>query len=253
MKHKLPNFFVQKLSLIKCEIRGFVVSFLQFGSISCSKTLVLLLFLLITDSAFSNNHQDLIVKELKFNLNPVKIQLSNNLFKADHNTRIAIGKFSTVDEDDTQHTYEFVQGYDEDKFEIVEDQLFLKSNKGLSGQYTFRIKVKSTDPSNNSINKEFELKKSTYKPDAPVKIPNAISPNNDGKNDTWIIPELRYYDIVQIEVFDRAGNRLFFTKDPEIGWDGKNVNGQVVQGSYFYMVRIGEHVQRGVITVYKKQ
>jgi len=55
-----------------------------------------------------------------------------------------------------------------------------------------------------------------------LKIVNAFSPNSDGTNDTWTIPELKFYNQLEVEVFDRAGVRLFHTTNPEKGWDGKD-------------------------------
>lgn len=188
------------------------------------------------------------------NKGPVDIILDNTSFNPDLDVSSAIGHFSTVDEDDDQHLYKLVTGRgDNHLFSIVDNQLFLNSNAGLSGKAEFNIRVRSTDPWNVYVEKDFTLTKTTYHPATDLKIVDAFSPNGDGINDTWIVPELRYYDIVQVEVFDRAGNRLFFTKDPEEGWNGRNKSGKVVPGAYFYMIRIDDtKMQRGVITVHKR-
>ncbi|GEM_PF-928980 len=86
-----------------------------------------------------------------------------------------------------------------------------------------------------------------------LNIVNAFTPNNDGVNDTWIIPELSYYRNISIEVFDRNGARLFHTTDPKQGWDGKNQYGKVVAGTYNYIINVpvlGPE-KRGVVTVIK--
>lgn len=182
------------------------------------------------------------------------ITLDNTSFKPDHDVSIAIGQFSTENADQCFYELVPVQGNDHDYFRIESDQLFLISNAGLSGKSTFKIKVRSTDPLSVYVEKDFTLTKTIYHPATAIKLVDAFSPNDDGINDTWIVPELRYYDMVQIEVFDRAGNRLFFTKDPEKGWDGRDKSGKVVPGAYFYMIRIDDiqAMKRGVLTVHKK-
>lgn len=184
----------------------------------------------------------------------VKIELSKTTFKGDMNISSAIGQFSTADDKLREASYELVEGvgsHENKFFSIVHDQLFLKSTSGLAGQAKFRIRVRNKQ---NNIEAVFVLTKTAYQAEQEIKIVNAFSPNGDFKNDTWLNPDLRYYDLVQIEVYDRAGNRLFYTKNPEEGWDGSNLNGQVVPGAYFYMIQVEdvEAVYRGVVTVLKK-
>lgn len=84
-----------------------------------------------------------------------------------------------------------------------------------------------------------------------LKIVNTFSPNGDGVNDTWIIPDLQHYKNVAVEVFDRDGKQLFRSTDPKVGWDGKNKQGQVVAGSYFYIIKVPDLImeEKGVLTV----
>ncbi|MBA9075826.1 Ig-like domain-containing protein [Rufibacter quisquiliarum] len=88
---------------------------------------------------------------------------------------------------------------------------------------------------------------------ADFSVANLFTPNGDGKNDTWIIPDLSYYKEVVVEVFDREGVRLFHTTDPAKGWDGRNLNGKVIAGPYFYVIRVASisSVKKGVVTVIK--
>ena len=55
-----------------------------------------------------------------------------------------------------------------------------------------------------------------------VKIYNALSLNNDGKNDFMVIENVEYYPINRLEVFNRNGQRVFVTNNY-----GRN-------GNYFY-------------------
>ncbi|MEQ1747459.1 MAG: laminin B domain-containing protein, partial [Saprospiraceae bacterium] len=57
--------------------------------------------------------------------------------------------------------------------------------------------------------------------ECPYYVPNAFSPNDDGRNDIWqaFLPcaWLRF----RLEVFDRWGNLVFAAADPEHVWNGK--------------------------------
>jgi len=64
-----------------------------------------------------------------------------------------------------------------------------------------------------------------------VYIPNAFTPNADGKNDKWYV---RGNDIlsIQVSVFDRWGQRVFYTDNIKTGWDG-TFNGAKLDPSVF--------------------
>jgi len=198
-----------------------------------------------------------IIVEVEPNRPPTDIALSATTFKPEAIPNEALGTFTTTDPDDTEFIYELVTGQgdsDNSLFDIRGDKLYLKSNKGLSGITQFSIRVKSTDTFGNAIEKTFTLTKAQYAKAADqLKIVNAFSPNGDGTNDTWTIPELKYYNQIQVEVFDRAGVRLFHTTNPEKGWDGKDQHGQVLKGAFFFVVQVKDInlVKRGVVTVIK--
>ncbi|WP_207434260.1 gliding motility-associated C-terminal domain-containing protein [Sabulibacter ruber] len=196
---------------------------------------------------------------------PTNITLSKSTFQPSIGPDQAIGSFTTTDEDDpidnqpeNQHLYELVTGAgstDNALFEIDGNQLYLKSNKGLSGKTSFSIRVRTVDPYNNTFEKTFTLTKEGYNvATVDLKIVNAFSPNGDGVNDNWTVPELRFYNNVEVQVFDRAGVRLFHTTNPEQGWDGRNQRGEVLAGPYLYIIHVKDinYVKRGTVTILKK-
>lgn len=60
-------------------------------------------------------------------------------------------------------------------------------------------------------------------PELLVWIPNAFTPNGDGKNDIFmpVFSDPSYVTDYEFLVFDRWGNLLFNTNDPYKGWDGR--------------------------------
>ena len=79
-------------------------------------------------------------------------------------------------------------------------------------------------------------------------VPNAFSPNNDGRNDVFRgFGPAGGRDGFEFSVFSRWGDRIFYTTDPEQGWDGTHqTSGKPVpQGSYvYYMTFIGPEGER---------
>jgi gliding motility-associated-like protein len=67
--------------------------------------------------------------------------------------------------------------------------------------------------------------------------PNAFSPNGDGRNDKFRVLMYGNEQSYELSIFDRWGQRVFYTFDPKAGWDG-TANGKPCEvGTYFYHLR----------------
>jgi gliding motility-associated-like protein len=51
-------------------------------------------------------------------------------------------------------------------------------------------------------------------------LPNAFTPNGDGKNDCFGIKKWGFISDLEFSIFNRWGELIFFTKDPNRCWDG---------------------------------
>ena len=72
-------------------------------------------------------------------------------------------------------------------------------------------------------------------------LPNAFTPNADGDNDVFKPMKARYISKVEFKVFNRWGQLVFETTNPELNWDGKNAKGEdMTQGTYFYSCKVFE-------------
>ncbi|MET4074817.1 gliding motility-associated C-terminal domain-containing protein [Hymenobacter sp. UYCo722] len=72
----------------------------------------------------------------------------------------------------------------------------------------------------------------------PIRIPNAFTPNGDGRDDTWQIEFIEQFPDNTVTVFNRWGNRIFsvdnYSRANE--WRG-DINGQPAPvGTYYYVV-----------------
>ncbi|WP_421805348.1 gliding motility-associated C-terminal domain-containing protein [Flagellimonas sp.] len=69
-------------------------------------------------------------------------------------------------------------------------------------------------------------------------IPDAFSPNSDGRNDTYYIPNISIiFPNFTLEIFNRYGNSLFKGDASNPAWDGTGPGGKTVpNGVYFYII-----------------
>jgi gliding motility-associated-like protein len=81
------------------------------------------------------------------------------------------------------------------------------------------------------------------------KLPNVFTPNGDGMNDTFKPVSSKYITDVVFTVFNRWGDVVFTTTDPDIGWDGKHskTNKVVADGVYQYMVEVNKKTIDGIV------
>jgi gliding motility-associated-like protein len=74
-----------------------------------------------------------------------------------------------------------------------------------------------------------------------VRIPNALSPNGDGLDDTWEIDNIGVYPSNHVLVFNRWGNKIFETTNYGRAneWNG-TIKGQPAPvGTYYYVITLG--------------
>ncbi|PYF76576.1 gliding motility-associated-like protein [Pedobacter nutrimenti] len=68
------------------------------------------------------------------------------------------------------------------------------------------------------------------------KAPNAFSPNADGVNDVWEIKHLETYPGATVEIFNRYGERVFFSRGYGVPFDGNYKNQPLPVGTYYYII-----------------
>jgi gliding motility-associated-like protein len=67
-------------------------------------------------------------------------------------------------------------------------------------------------------------------------LPNAFTPNGDGRNDNFRPLHACDMQDFAMTIFNRYGEKIFFTKDPLVGWGGNLNNTLLVQGGYVWSV-----------------
>jgi gliding motility-associated-like protein len=80
---------------------------------------------------------------------------------------------------------------------------------------------------------------------AGIFVPNAFSPNGDGHNDVLHARPVGIRDFKYFAVFNRWGQRVFYTADPAVGWDG-TTGGQYAHEATYVWVAAGVDY-RGVL------
>jgi gliding motility-associated-like protein len=74
------------------------------------------------------------------------------------------------------------------------------------------------------------------------EIPQLVTPDNDGSNDTWKINYKSSYPRVKVQIYNRWGNLVYESQPYEDDWDGKPSVSQALgknelpTGTYYYVI-----------------
>jgi gliding motility-associated-like protein len=147
----------------------------------------------VTLVAYHCEATDTIRRQIKINTNP-DLELGND-------TAILQGCTITIDAGNDMDQYLWNNG--------SIDQSLTVSTKGIYFVEITKDNCKSTDSIFIDVIP------------AVIALPNAFSPNGDGLNDVFKAKIAGKIGDFQLAIFNRYGQRVFFSEDPEIGWRGK--------------------------------
>jgi gliding motility-associated-like protein len=131
--------------------------------------------------------------------------------------------------------------------------IYWSSTDPVAGRTSFKIVVRVTDRDGNILNKLLEITR-TRPSINDIVIYNTFTPNGDGINDTWGVPDIRSYLGARVQVFERSGVRVFYTEDPDVRWDGTYKGKEVPVGTYYWVIEIKENLgtRRGLLNLLRK-
>ncbi len=70
-----------------------------------------------------------------------------------------------------------------------------------------------------------------------IWVPNAFTPNNDGSNDVFkVLGNTGRLEGFGLGIYNRWGERIFYTRDKYKGWDGHHNGREVLMGTYVYVL-----------------
>jgi gliding motility-associated-like protein len=85
--------------------------------------------------------------------------------------------------------------------------------------------------------------------DFRLDLPNLFTPNGDGINDVWVIENIFTYN-AEVFIFNRWGTEIFSTTNYQNDWNGSNNDGDpLTDGTYYYVVKVGDKVYKGAVTI----
>jgi len=124
----------------------------------------------------------------------------------------------------------------------------LTSNPSFIANQTTTYTLTVSDPTNTCSSTATV----TVYVERPIKIPNVVTVNGDGNNDTWEIVNIQSFPNATFEIYNRWGNLVWKSTGYPKEWDGTNFrNGEVLpDGTYFYIIDLHSHIYTEPYTGY---
>lgn len=69
-----------------------------------------------------------------------------------------------------------------------------------------------------------------------ILIPDAFTPNGDGLNDLFGLKHMGQITDLKFSIYNRWGNRVFYTTDPSKSWDGRSGGAELKSDVFVYQV-----------------
>lgn len=85
-------------------------------------------------------------------------------------------------------------------------------------------------------------------------IPNVLTPNGDGKNDTWFIKNIELFPQNKVKILNRLGDVVYQSEYYNNNWEGQYAGGKLPAGTYYYILDLGGNwgIFKGPVTILRE-
>lgn len=118
---------------------------------------------------------------------------------------------------------------------------------------TTTYQVKATNASGCSSNSSITI--NVTDDYASIHPANLLTPNGDGKNDTWVVKNIELYPDNTVSIYDKGGRLLHKISRYNNDWDGSYNGSPLAEGTYYYVIDFssGKYLLKGFVTILRNR
>jgi gliding motility-associated-like protein len=192
---------------------------------------------------------------------PSELAISNTTINEYNKRNAVIGNLSVSDPDASEsHTYTLVSGTgstDNSLFSIEGNTLKASQVFYFANQNSYTVRARATDNSGLFTEATFIILINDVSEETTVLAQNLLTPNGDGFNDIWEIPNIEQFQNNEVVVYNRGGKVVYNRKKYQNTWDGSDyskaleINKYLPNGTYYYNIILnpGDTPIKGFITI----
>jgi len=112
------------------------------------------------------------------------------------------------------------------------------------------VNIVATQAGNNNWNAAADITKTIAALPTFDNISSMFSPNNDGMNDYWYLPNIEDYGTIHVKVYNRFGVPVYESREYKNDWDGTYNGKPLPSASYYYIIKSSEKgIIKGVVNI----
>ena len=91
----------------------------------------------------------------------------------------------------------------------------------------------------------------TVNTDFTLFVPNLFSPNDDGSNDFWEIPDIKLFPNSKVTIINREGLEVYSNTNYDNTWDGSYDGNPLPEATYYYHLEIvgSDKIYKGAVSI----
>ncbi len=136
------------------------------------------------------------------------------------------------------------------RFESSNNSIAEISDDNMSVIKEGTVIITASQEGNNNWNAATNLSQTIATLPTFDNIRSLFTPNNDGMNDYWYIPDIEQYGIISVQIYNRFGKLLYKSSAYKNDWDGTYNGTPLPEASYYYIINSSEKgMIKGVVNI----
>jgi gliding motility-associated-like protein len=136
------------------------------------------------------------------------------------------------------------------RFESSEISIAEISGKILSVIKEGTVTIKASQEGNLNWNPAVDMTQTIVTLPTFDNLRSLLTPNNDGMNDYWYIPDIEQYGTFSVQIYNRFGKLLYQSSAYKNDWEGTYNGSPLPEASYYFIIKSSEKgIIKGVVNL----
>jgi gliding motility-associated-like protein len=136
------------------------------------------------------------------------------------------------------------------RFESSENSIADISGNNMTVLKEGTVEITAIQEGNHNWNPAAEVIQTVVMLPTFDNIRSLFTPNNDGMNDYWYIPDIEQYGTISVQIYNRFGKLLYKSSAYKNDWNGTYNGTPLPEASYYYIIKSSEKgIIKGVVNL----
>jgi gliding motility-associated-like protein len=136
------------------------------------------------------------------------------------------------------------------RFESSENSIAEVSGNNMTVLKEGPVLITAIQEGDNNWNPAVNITQSIVTLPTFANIRSLFTPNNDGMNDYWYIPDIEQYGTISVQIYNRFGKLLYKSSAYKNDWDGTYNGTPLPDAAYYYIIKSSEKgLIKGVVNI----